>query len=172
MPTILSKKAAIKLTRITTTITGRIATTKSTRLGMTPTIPVRTSVTGVRFTAILFTSLDVGLWQMYILLSSLGQVMGHMYIMISTYKEKTKNLAVADVQKVRYTNKFMDCDLTAENAIAFRRLVGQEKKNRIPVRMMIEAELIEAAGCTPRSGELSDLVNMGLNMILVQTGKL
>lgn len=76
------------------------------------------------------------------------------------------------MQKVRYSNKFMDCDLTAENAIAFRRLVGQEKKNRIPVKVMIEAELIEAAGCTPRSGELSDLVNMGMNMILVQTGKL
>mgnify|MGYP001210664734 CR=1 FL=1 len=52
------------------------------------------------------------------------------------------------MQKVRYSNKFLDCDLTAENALAFRRLVGQEKKDR------------------------SDMVNMGVNMILVQTGKL
>jgi len=94
-----------------------------------------------------------------------------MYISIGTYKEKYKNRG-ATMQKVRYSNKFLDCDLTAENAIAFRRLVGQEKKDRVPVKIMIERELIEAAGCRPRSGELSDLVNMGVNMILVQTGKL
>lgn len=48
MPTIRSKKAAMKLMRITTMMTGRMPTTKLTRSGMIATMPVRTSETGVR----------------------------------------------------------------------------------------------------------------------------
>lgn len=75
-------------------------------------------------------------------------------------------------QKIKYSNSFVNCDLTAENAIAYRRLVGLEPKDRVAVTVMIERELLEAANVRPRSGDLSDKVNMGLNLILVQTGQL
>lgn len=73
---------------------------------------------------------------------------------------------------MHFSNKDQTFEITPENGIAFRRLLGYEPKNRITVKVQIEAELLEASGYVPRSGELSDLVNLGLNMVLIQTGKL
>lgn len=75
-------------------------------------------------------------------------------------------------QTIRYTNKFLDCDLTSENALAYRRILGQEPKDRVRVEVMIERDLLEAGDYRPRSGALSDHVNMGLNQVLIQIGQL
>lgn len=76
------------------------------------------------------------------------------------------------MQHIQYTNKFLNVDLTTEKAFAFRRCLRLEKKNRVPVTIMVERELLDAAGCEPRSGELSDLANQGLTMVLVASGRL
>lgn len=47
-----------------------------------------------------------------------------------------------------------------------------EKKNRRPVQVRIEQEILDAAGVEPRSGELSDLVNQGLTLILIASRRL
>lgn len=76
------------------------------------------------------------------------------------------------MQHTRYTNQFLDVELTADNAFAFRRCLRIEKKNRAKVTVSIEQELLDAAGVTARSGELSDLVNQGLTLILIASGRL
>jgi len=76
------------------------------------------------------------------------------------------------MQHTRYTNRFLDVELTADNAFAFRRCLRMEKKNRRPVQVRIEQEILDAAGVEPRSGELSDLVNQGLTLILIASGRL
>lgn len=75
-------------------------------------------------------------------------------------------------QQIRYSNRFQDCDLTAENAIAYRRILGREPKDRVRVEVMIERELLEAGEYRPRSGALSDHINMGLNQVLIQIGRM
>ena len=74
--------------------------------------------------------------------------------------------------KKTFSNKFLDFELAADNSYAFRRVLGMEEKNRIPVRVMVERELVEAAGGRPRSGELSNMINMGLNMYLISCHKI
>lgn len=76
------------------------------------------------------------------------------------------------MQHIQYSNRFLNVELTAEKAFAFRRCLGIEKKNRVPVRVMIEREILDAAGVEPRSGELSDLANEGLTLILIASGRL
>lgn len=72
---------------------------------------------------------------------------------------------------VRLSNAIEEIALTAENALAYRRVLGVEKKNRRRVNVMIEGELLERFEDAPR-GALSDAINMGLNIVLVQRGVL
>jgi len=72
---------------------------------------------------------------------------------------------------VRLSNAVEEISLTAENALAYRRVLGVEKKNRARVNVMVEEELLERFEDAPR-GALSDAVNMGLNIVLVQRGML
>lgn len=68
---------------------------------------------------------------------------------------------------VRLSNAIEEISLTAANALAYRRVLGVEKKNRARVNVMIEEELLERFEHAPR-GALSDAINMGLNIVLVQ----
>jgi len=72
---------------------------------------------------------------------------------------------------VRLSNAIEEIALTAENALAYRRVLGVEKKNRRRVNVMIEEELLERFEHAPW-GALSDAINMGLNIVLVQRGVL
>ena len=72
---------------------------------------------------------------------------------------------------VRLSNAIEEISLTAENALAYRRVLGVEKKNRARVNVMIEEELLKRFEEAPR-GALSDAINMGLNIVLVQRGVL
>jgi len=44
---------------------------------------------------------------------------------------------------VRLSNAIEEISLTAANALAYRRVLGVEKKNRARVNVMIEEELLE-----------------------------
>lgn len=72
---------------------------------------------------------------------------------------------------VRLSNAIEEIALTPENALAYRRVLGVEKKNRARVNVMVEAELLKRFEDAPR-GALSDAINMGLNIVLVQRGVL
>jgi hypothetical protein len=72
---------------------------------------------------------------------------------------------------VRLSNAIEEIALTAENALAYRRVLGVEQKDRRRVNVMIEAELLKRFEDAPR-GALSDAINMGLNIVLVQRGVL
>ncbi len=72
---------------------------------------------------------------------------------------------------VRLSNAVEEISLTAENALAYRRVLGVERKNRARVNVMVEEELLERFQGAPR-GALSDAINMGLNIVLVQRGVL
>ena len=72
---------------------------------------------------------------------------------------------------VRLSNAIEEISLTAANALAYRRVLGVEKKNRARVNVMVEEELLERFQGAPR-GALSDAINMGLNIVLVQRGVL
>lgn len=69
-----------------------------------------------------------------------------------------------------------EISLSQENAFAFRRSMGLEPKNRVPVRVGIERELLDAfyekSGASPRSGELSDTINRALSAYLITNGVL
>ena len=72
---------------------------------------------------------------------------------------------------VRLSNAIEEISLTAANALAYRRVLGVEKKNRARVNVMVEEEFLERFRGAPR-GALSDAINMGLNIVLVQRGVL
>ncbi|MDD4460487.1 MAG: hypothetical protein PHQ24_11920 [Proteiniphilum sp.] len=72
---------------------------------------------------------------------------------------------------VRLSNAIEEISLTAANALAYRRVLGVEKKNRARVSVMVEEEFLERFRGAPR-GALSDAINMGLNIVLVQRGML
>lgn len=72
---------------------------------------------------------------------------------------------------VRLSNAIEEISLTAANALAYRRVLGVEKKNRARVNVMVEEEFLERFRGAPR-GALSDAINMGLNIVLVQRGML
>lgn len=63
--------------------------------------------------------------------------------------------------------------LTKDNSPAFRRCLGVEPKDRRKVHVSIEKDLLEAFEQGGRKrGELSDLVNQGLNIMLIKCGYL
>lgn len=72
---------------------------------------------------------------------------------------------------VRLSNAVEEVCLTAENAIGYRRVLGVERKNRTRADVMIEKEFLEMFEDAPR-GALSDAINMGLNIVMVQRGML
>ena len=62
---------------------------------------------------------------------------------------------------------------TKDNSPAFRRCLGVEPKDRKTVHVSIEKVLLDALDDGNRKrGDLSDLVNQGLNIALVQAGLL
>lgn len=72
---------------------------------------------------------------------------------------------------LRLSNAVEEISLTKENAIAFRRVLGIEPKNREGVYVYVEKEML-AKLRELRRGELSDAVNLGLNIVMVQRGML
>lgn len=72
---------------------------------------------------------------------------------------------------LRLSNAVEEISLTKENAIAFRRVLGIEPKNREGTYVYIEKEML-AKLRELRRGELSDAVNLGLNIVMVQRGML
>lgn len=79
---------------------------------------------------------------------------------------------VVNMAKVlRVSNAVEEISLTKENAIAFRRVLGVEPKNREGAYVYIEREMLERLRGL-RRGELSDAVNIGLNIVMVQRGML
>lgn len=72
---------------------------------------------------------------------------------------------------LRLSNAVEEISLTKENAIAFRRVLGVEPKNREGAYVYIEREMLERLRGL-RRGELSDAVNIGLNIVMVQRGML
>lgn len=71
----------------------------------------------------------------------------------------------------RITNEDEVITLTKENAIAFRRCLGVEAKDRTRVHVSIEKDLLAAFEQGDRKrGDLSDLVNQGLNLMLIKYG--
>lgn len=72
---------------------------------------------------------------------------------------------------LRLSNEIEEISLTKENAIAFRRVLGIEPKNREGVYVYVEKEML-AKLRELRRGELSDAVNLGLNIVMVQRGML
>jgi hypothetical protein len=72
---------------------------------------------------------------------------------------------------LRVSNAVEEISLTKENAIAFRRVLGIEPKNREGAYVYIEREMLERLRGL-RRGELSDAVNLGLNIVMVQRGML
>lgn len=72
---------------------------------------------------------------------------------------------------VRLSNAIEEISLTPANALAYRRVLGVEKKDRRRVNVMVEEELLERFEDAPR-GALSDAINIGLNIVLVQRGVL
>ena len=72
---------------------------------------------------------------------------------------------------LRVSNAVEEINLTKENAIAFRRVLGIEPKNREGAYVYIEREMLERLRGL-RRGELSDAVNIGLNIVMVQRGML
>lgn len=72
---------------------------------------------------------------------------------------------------VRLSSPVEEICLSADNAIAYRRVLGVEKKNRADAHIGIERELLEPFKELPR-GALTDAVNIGLNIVLVQRGML
>lgn len=71
----------------------------------------------------------------------------------------------------RITNEDEVISLTKENAIAFRRCLGVEAKDRTRVHVSIEKDLLQAFDQGDRKrGDLSDLVNQGLNLMLIKYG--
>lgn len=72
---------------------------------------------------------------------------------------------------LRLSNEIEEISLTKENAIAFRRVLGIEPKNREGTYVYIEKEML-AKLRELRRGELSDAVNLGLNIVMVQRGML
>jgi len=77
------------------------------------------------------------------------------------------------MSEYRISNAVQVITLTEENSPAFRRCLGVEPKDRQTVHVSIEKVLLDAldAGNLGR-GCLSDLVNQGLNLALVQAGLL
>ena len=72
---------------------------------------------------------------------------------------------------LRLSNEIEEVCLTKENALAFRRVLGVEPKNREGAHVYIEKEML-AKLRKLRQGELSDAVNLGLNIVMVQRGML
>ncbi|MFA7122030.1 MAG: hypothetical protein WC277_11170 [Bacilli bacterium] len=72
---------------------------------------------------------------------------------------------------VRLSSPVEEICLSAENAIAYRRVLGVEKKDRLDTHVYIERELLEPFRDMPR-GALTDAVNIGLNIVMVQRGML
>ena len=72
---------------------------------------------------------------------------------------------------LRLSNAIEEISLTAGNSIAYRRIMGVDKKNRERVNVCIEKELL-ALLREGRRGSISDAVNVGLNLVLVQRGML
>jgi len=72
---------------------------------------------------------------------------------------------------LRLSNAVEDICLTKENALAYRRVLGVERKNREGAYVFIEKEMLKLLRELPRGG-LSDAVNLGLNLVLVQRGML
>jgi hypothetical protein len=72
---------------------------------------------------------------------------------------------------LRLSNEIEEVCLTKENALAFRRVLGVEPKNREGAHVYIEKEML-AKLRELRQGELSDAVNLGLNIVMVQRGML
>ena len=72
---------------------------------------------------------------------------------------------------LRLSNAVEDVCLSKENAIAYRRVLGVEAKNREGVFVYIEKEFMERMREMPRGG-ISDAVNLGLNIELVRRGML
>lgn len=71
----------------------------------------------------------------------------------------------------RITNEDEVISLTKENAIAFRRCLGVEAKDRTRVHVSIEKDLLQAFDQGDRKrGDLSDLINQGLNLMLIKYG--
>ena len=71
----------------------------------------------------------------------------------------------------RITNEDEVITLTKENAVAFRRCLGVEAKDRTRVHVSIEKDLLQAFDQGDRKrGDLSDLVNQGLNLMLIKYG--
>ena len=72
---------------------------------------------------------------------------------------------------VRLSNEIEEVRLTKENALAYRRVLGVEKKDRVDTHVLIEREILEPFKGMSR-GALSDAVNIGLNIVMVQRGML
>ena len=72
---------------------------------------------------------------------------------------------------LRLSNEIEEVRFTRENALAFRRVLGVEPKDREKANDYIEKEMLVKLR-ELRRGELSDAVNLGLNIVMVQRGML
>ena len=72
---------------------------------------------------------------------------------------------------LRLSNEIEEVRFTRENALAFRRVLGVEPKDREKANVYIEKEMLVKLR-ELRRGELSDAVNLGLNIVMVQRGML
>ena len=74
---------------------------------------------------------------------------------------------------IRISNEVEEIILTKDNSPGYRRALGIEPKDRRKVHVSIEKVLLEALDTDNlHRGDLSDLVNQGLNLRLVQMGLL
>ena len=76
-------------------------------------------------------------------------------------------------QTVIISNAIEEIVLTKDNSPGYRRSMGVEPKDRKKVHVSIEKVFLDALDMDNRHrGDLSDIVNQGLNLRLVQMGLL